>query len=393
LFAGEFSVVFGFFVVRLESSVSHFGRGIDELKVDFFGMDSSDLGEEGSSEHEDSFFGSYDASFNHEEIVSDHSVVGESSHGGDGLVGEILGGGSIVGASSSGSFTESVDLFVHFGSVMVSQLTGSGDIPSYSSRVPGSDTSDLSVTSMGFLLEMLNSESLNDSLESFTLGNSQNITIFVLLENAVDSHLLLEKVVSKVNFLGSSSSVNLNFDDVVFLLSKIEKFHLSGGDNSDDGAVLLDSVERDFDGLFFFGVFLLVLGEGLLFGADPVLVESSEGVFVEFLGPNGGKGSEASGGVDVSDDSDNNHRGAFDNGNGFNSLFFVEFGSGSFDVSKNVSHTGFEPSKSSEVAGLGSVILGERSASSSVMSGSSSGDKSKISVSGGFKFTVRHFRF
>jgi hypothetical protein len=59
-----------------------------------------------------------------------------------------LVGGGIVVASSSGSFSDSVDLFVHFGSVVVSELTGSGHGVSNSGRVPGSDTSDLSVTSM-----------------------------------------------------------------------------------------------------------------------------------------------------------------------------------------------------------------------------------------------------
>jgi hypothetical protein len=38
-----------------------------------------------------------------------------------------LTGRGIVGGSSSGSFSDSVDLFVHFGSVMVTKLTGSGN--------------------------------------------------------------------------------------------------------------------------------------------------------------------------------------------------------------------------------------------------------------------------
>jgi hypothetical protein len=85
------------------------------------------LGEEGFSEHKDSFFGSDDTSFDHEEVISDNTIMGESSEGGDGFVSEILVGGSIIGASSSGSFSDSVDFFIHFGSVMVTELTGSGD--------------------------------------------------------------------------------------------------------------------------------------------------------------------------------------------------------------------------------------------------------------------------
>lgn len=53
--------------------------------------------------------------------------MGESSEGSDGFVSEVLVGGGIVGASSSGSFSDSVDFFVHFGSVVVTELTSSGN--------------------------------------------------------------------------------------------------------------------------------------------------------------------------------------------------------------------------------------------------------------------------
>jgi hypothetical protein len=235
---------------------------------------------------------------------------------------------------------------------------------------------------------MFNSESFDDSLESFTFGDSENVTIFVLFENGVNSDFFFEKGVGEINFLGDGSSVNLDFNNVIFLLSKIQKFHLGGGDDSNDGAIFLDSVQGNVDGLLFFGIFLLVFGEGLLLGVNPVLVESSEGVFVEFLGPNSGEGSETSGGFNVSDNSDNNHRGALNDGDGFNDFFFVQFRSGSFDISEDVSHTSFESGEGGHVTGLGHVILGERSTSSSVMSGSSSGFESKISVSGGFEFSV-----
>jgi len=69
----------------------------------------------------------------------------------------------------------------------------------------------------------------------------------------------------------------------------------------------------------------LVLREGLLLSSGPVLVESSKGVGIEFLGPDSSKGSESSGGIDVSDDSDNSHGGSFDDSNSLNNFFLVEF--------------------------------------------------------------------
>jgi hypothetical protein len=272
--------------------------------------------------------------------------------------------------------------------MMVTELTSSGDSVSNSRRMPGSDTSDLSVTSMGFLLKMFNSESFDDSLESFTLGDSQNIEHFVLFEDRVDSNFFFEKVISEVNFLGGGSSVNLDFDDVVFLLSEVKEFHLGGGQNSNNRAIFLDSVQLDIDGFAGFGIFLLVFGESLFLRVHPVFVESSEGIFIEFLSPDSGQVSETSGGFDISDNSDNNHGGSFNDGDGFNNFFLVKFGTGFFNVSKDVGHTSFESGESGKMNGGLNVISGERSTSSSVVSGSSSGSESHISVTGSFEFSV-----
>jgi hypothetical protein len=201
--------------------VSHLGGGIDEFKINLFEVGSLSLGEDGSSEHQDLFLGSNDTSLNHQEVISNNSVMRESSHRGDDLVGQVVVGGGVVIASSSGSFTDSVDLFVHFSSVVVSELTGSGDGVHNTGRMPCSDTSDFSVTSMGFLLQVFNSESFDDSLESFTFGDSQDIQHFILLEDGINSDFLFEKVVGEVNFLSDGSSVNLDFNNVVLLLSEV----------------------------------------------------------------------------------------------------------------------------------------------------------------------------
>jgi len=54
------------------------------------------LGQQGLSQSEGSLFWSDATSLNHDEVVSNFSVMGESSHGGDGLIGQVLSGGSGV---------------------------------------------------------------------------------------------------------------------------------------------------------------------------------------------------------------------------------------------------------------------------------------------------------
>lgn len=314
--------------------------------------------------------------------------MGESSEWGDLLVSDILLSG---GAVSLRSVSDSVDLLVHFSSVVVSQLSGSGNTELDSGWMPSSDTSDLSKTSMGLLLQVSNSESLDDSGDSLTLGNSDNVDHLVLLEDLINLDFLLEKSVGKINLLGNSSSVDLDFDDVVLLLSEVELVHLGVGDDSDDGAVFLDSLEGDLDVLGrILGNSLLVLGEGLSLGALPVLVESSEGVLVELVGPDGGQGSETSWGFDVSDDSDDDHGWGFDDGDGFDDLLLVQLGAWLIDISDDVAHTGLESGEGSQVDWFLWVILGERPYSSSVMSGSLSGAESQVTLSGTGEFSVTH---
>ncbi len=102
------------------------------------------------------------------------------------------------------------------------------------------------------------------------------------------------------------SSVDLDFKDVVFLLSQVgQQVHLSVDNSSDTGTVFSDSVELDFNFFGLFGNFTVIVGESFLFGVHPVLVESSEGSLVQMIGPNGGKGSKSSWGFNVTNQTDN----------------------------------------------------------------------------------------
>jgi len=132
--------------------MTHLGGSIDEFKVDLFQGTSRDLGHQGLSQHEDFLLGSNHTSLHHKEVISDHTIVGETSQRSDIFISQISISGGIVLHSSIGTFSYSVDLLVDFSSVMVTQLTGSRHRESDSSGMPRSDTTNFSVTSVGFLL-------------------------------------------------------------------------------------------------------------------------------------------------------------------------------------------------------------------------------------------------
>lgn len=227
--------------------------------------------------------------------------------------------------------------------------------------MPSTDTSDFSVTSVGLLLEMSDSPSADDTSVSLTLGNTDHVKDVVLSEDVVNSNFLFEVGVSKGDLLSNVlSTVDLDFEDVVLLLSEVLEEVVLGVDNgSHNSAVFLDSVELNFKLLGVLGRFSLVVAESFSLGANPVLVESSKSALIEVVGPDSGKGSKAPRGLDVSNESDDLKRGGLDDGDGFDFFLLVELGLGSVDISEDVGHAGLESSEGGEVRSLGGIISGE----------------------------------
>ena len=147
----------------------------------------------------------------------------------------------------------------------------------------------------------------HDTLESVTFSDTNNVKNIVLTEDVIDSDFLLEESLDERNFVSNGlSSVNLDFEDVVLLLSQVLKeVVLSVDDSSNWGSVFSDSVEFNFQFLGLFGNSWLVAGESFLLGVNPVLVESSEGSLVEVVSPDSGKSSQSSWGFNVSNQTNN----------------------------------------------------------------------------------------
>jgi len=172
--------------------------------------------------------------------------VRESAHWGDVLLGEIgLSSGVVLGSESFG-LAHMVDSLADLSSVMVTHLTSSGNGPGDSGWMPSSNTSDLSVTSMGLLWQELWSPSLDDTLETVSLGSTDDVEETASLEYIADVDFLLEELDSEVDLVGDLASVDLDFEDVSLSDAEVsDELRLVVADGSDDGAVLLDSGKLD----------------------------------------------------------------------------------------------------------------------------------------------------
>lgn len=346
------------------------GGCVDELDLQLLGLPGLGGWEDGLSEDEWSLSGSSDSSLDHDEVLVDMTVVWESTEWGDRLGDGISGsGGVVLGTSSS----DSVDLLVELGSAVVSHLTASGNCPLDSRWMPGSDTGDLTATSMGLALKSLNSESLHDTLSSLTSGDSDGINALVLLEDLRDLDLLLELGLGPLDLVSNGSSVDLDLHEVRLVLSESEFADLGGANDTDNRAVLDHA--GDVLGNWLLGSLLIsvgVLGEALLLGLRPVLVESSLDILVELLGPDGAESAESTWGWDVSDETNDLHWWALNDRDGVYPISVDQLLT--FTTLLNlddVSHTGLVSHEGSEVDLLGGVIPWVGSDATTVMSGTS----------------------
>lgn len=138
--------------------------------------------------------------------------------------------------------------------------------------------------------KLLGTPSSSDTSVSVTLGNSNDIDHLVLLEDGADVNRLLEKTVTEFDLVGDGATVDLDFHQVCLLLLQWRLGDLCVGEDADDCAVLLDALEFAGDGgSLVVGVFLGVLGEGLLLALVPILVESALDLVAQMLGPDSGE--------------------------------------------------------------------------------------------------------
>jgi hypothetical protein len=372
----------------LETTVAHLGRSVDELEVDFLDGAAGHLGEEGLSEGDDTLLRSHDATLKHDPVLVDLTVVGEATHGGDGLLGQIVGGHGVVSVVSQ-SLSDSVDLLVDLSSVVETILTSSRNSVRDSGRMPRSDTSDLSLASVGLSGKDGNTPSLDDTSVSVTLCYADNVNHLVGAEDGRHRDLLLEQLGAEVNFVRNGSTVHLDLDDVGLLLADLSLGDLSVHDSPDDLAVLLSS--GDLSGhLVVVSVSLGVLGEGLLLGLVPVLVETSSALVAEVLSPDGSEGSETLGSLGVTNETNAHHGGSLQDGDRLSDLFLVELGTRLLHISEDVGHTGLVTHESGQMARLGLIILGEGLDLTSEVLSSLSGQETERTTAGMLELSMRH---
>jgi len=332
---------FEFLVGSLEATMSKLGRGIDELEGNLLQGVTGSLGLQGFAEGNDSLPWSSNATLQHDVILVDDTIVGEATEGCDSFLGVVeLGGSVVLSFGGEGGFAYAVDLLVALCAVMVTILSCTCNGVAHTRRMPGSDTSNLAKTFVGFAGKLGDTPTLYDTLESVTLGDADGVDHLILGEHTVHRYGFLKEGIGKVHLLGNGTTVDLDFHDVGLLLTGLDLADLGVDDGTNHSGILLDAGELTVDSPpLVVGEALGVLAERLLLGTVPVLVKATLNVFTKVGSPNGGKGTEALGSLDVSNQSNNNDGWALKDGNSLQNFTLVHLGSQLVQITNNVGHT------------------------------------------------------
>lgn len=122
------------------------GRSVDELEVNLLQGTARCARDKCLAQSNGSLLGSNYATFDHQEIALHASVVGETTHGRNALLGEICIRRAVARVRAA---PNAVNLFVHLCSVEVALLTVARHLELNACRVPGSDARNLPQTAVG----------------------------------------------------------------------------------------------------------------------------------------------------------------------------------------------------------------------------------------------------
>jgi len=357
--------------------VAHLGGSVDELEADLLESSVGCGRNDSLAESEETTTSTDTAALDHDKVLVDNTIVRESTHGSDGLGGEI----KLSIAVALLADTKTVDLLVHLCAVVEAHLTSTGDSPCDMGRMPSTNTSNLAVSTVGLAGEMADAKALDDALEAVALSDTDDIDGLVHGKDRVDSDLLLKEAGGKVELLlDVGTTVDLDLHEVGLALADRGEVDLSVGNNTDNSALAGDLLERGLHVLLKVLVVAVVL-VGLLLADAPVLVETALALVADVLSPDSSDRTKTTRSVLVADKTDNNHGRSLDDGDALEDLLLVEeLAHRTVNITQNVGHTSLIAKESSKVGLLRSIVLGEGLALSTITLGALAGTETKRSV-------------
>eukprot|EP00353_Schmidingerella_taraikaensis_P018634 CAMPEP_0185618548 /NCGR_PEP_ID=MMETSP0436-20130131/47418_1 /TAXON_ID=626734 ORGANISM="Favella taraikaensis, Strain Fe Narragansett Bay" /NCGR_SAMPLE_ID=MMETSP0436 /ASSEMBLY_ACC=CAM_ASM_000390 /LENGTH=173 /DNA_ID=CAMNT_0028257267 /DNA_START=71 /DNA_END=588 /DNA_ORIENTATION=- len=167
------------------------GRSINELDVEGLVVRSLGGGHDALAESDGSLARTSDATLDHEPVLVNLTIMRESTNGGNGFLSQVSLSGAVA---SLALLANAHDSLVDLSTVMVTLLTSTGKSETASGRMPSTDTSNLSETTMRLTGKSGDTPTRDDTLGTVTASSRANIDSLAEGEDLVDIEVLLEEV-------------------------------------------------------------------------------------------------------------------------------------------------------------------------------------------------------
>eukprot|EP00052_Salpingoeca_macrocollata_P004339 m.40748 g.40748 ORF g.40748 m.40748 type:complete len:394 (-) comp14147_c0_seq1:75-1256(-) len=319
----------------------------------------------------------------------------EAAHGVDGLLGQVVVGFAVVLARGLAVLVQQagahpVHLLVELGAVVEAVLAGAGHGVGHAGGMPCANARDLAQTLVRLARQLGGAPAVGHTLKAVALGHAQHINHLVLLKHGAHGHLLLQVLLSVRHLVGHAATVDLDLHQVRLLLSQVDLVNLGVGEHTHDRAVLGDALQLVLKRLLVRGHLLGVLGERLLLGLAPVLVEAATQLVRQMLSPHRGQGAQTAGGLDVAHNTHNDHGRRLHNADGLDDLLLVRLGAGTIQLAHNVGHAGLVAHERCQVRLLLRVVLREGAHAAADVLAALAGQEGQRALAGARKLSVRH---
>ena len=162
------------------------------------------------------------------------------------------------------------------------------------------------------------------------------------------------------------------------------------GNHTHNRAELLDALQL---GLNILATILLVLGSvlgvSLFLAVVPVLVAATLELLTQMLGKDRRQGAETTGGLNVSYNTDDNHRRSLNDRDSIDDFTLVHERSSTVDTTDNVGHARLVSAKGGQVGLFIQIVMGKGANATRMVLGTLLGQETQTTVAGSFKLTVR----
>ena len=358
--------------------MAELARRVNELERDLLKVTTRGVNLVRLADRENTLLHTRAAALDHDEVILDNTVVRETAHRGDRLLRRVELSRTRFLVKT---VTDTEDLLVQLRTVVVAILTRASDREHNVGRVPSTNAGHLAQTTVSLARQLLGTPTGGHTLITLTLGNTDDVDVFILGEQAVHVNSLFKETMCELNLVGNRAAVDLDLHKMSLLLLQARVTQLSVGKDTNNRAVLANTLKLTSDRLtVVLRVLLGVLGERLLLAAVPVLVEATLHLVREMLGPHRRQRAETTRCLNVADNTNDHHRRGLDNRCSLDNLALVKLRSRTVEVTNNVSHTSLVAHEGGQVNRLLGVILRERLDLTAVARGTLAGKEAKRAV-------------